>query len=31
MSNEEFQRLVLEKLGGFETRFDNLEKRFDNM
>lgn len=31
MSNEEFQRLVLEKLGGFETRFDNLEKRFDNL
>lgn len=31
MSNEEFQRLVLEKLGGFEKRFDNLETRFDNM
>ena len=31
MSNEEFQRLVLEKLGVFDTRFDNLEKRFDNM
>ena len=31
MSNEEFQRLVLEKLGGFETRFDNLETRFDNL
>jgi chromosome segregation ATPase len=31
MSNEEFQRLVLEKFDKLETRFDTLETRFDKL
>lgn len=35
MTNEEFQRLVLEKLGSlentFEERFDNIEERLTNL
>ena len=31
MSNEEFQRLVLEKLGGIETRLDKIETRLDRV
>ena len=31
MSNEEFQRLVLEKLGKLDARLDKLEKRMDEI
>lgn len=31
MTNEEFQKLVLEKLGGLEKSFYGLETRFDGM
>ena len=31
MSNEEFQRLVLEKLGGIETCLDKIETRLDRV
>lgn len=31
MTNEEFQRIVLEKFESMETRFDSMETRFDNL
>jgi len=31
MTNEEFQKLVLEKLGGIEGRIDTLEGRLGNL
>ena len=31
MTNEEFQMIVLEKLGNIDTRFDKIEARFDNL
>lgn len=31
MSNEEFQRIVLEKLGNIENKIENLDKRVGNL
>lgn len=31
MSNEEFQKLVLEKFDNIEIRLDKLDKRFDTL